>query len=386
MRVNLPPYEYVKRASAAAKRADITVVMPMHNVAEYVGEAITSVLEQTHQDFILHVHDDGSTDESIQEALRVIGDDDRCTITRSENHGAPTARNIIIQQATTPLLAIMDSDDIALPHRLASHVELFAEHPEVDIHAGAIETFGEGIVPRIAAPDANGPRLLVELLRDCHIPNTASAVRTHVAQAFPQDPELHAAEDWDFWSRLATHKHRHFFTSEVLTRYRIRRGSLTRNLQSHDAYRLVASRHRERVVSGPGADQFGEWLYWSSHKDQRLLTQLAWGNASVRMAMGEALDGVDLGPLDKATVHQILDELLRAQYVGQPTLVSASTALALIPRLGLRPFLVTLKRVVTSRQRWRWSTGHELVDWSTAPLTAGAAHDSADATYERGKP
>ena len=68
----------------------VSVVIPNYNYAQYLSDAIESVLKQTYQNIEIIVVDDGSTDNSREIASRYL---DRITLVRKENGGVSSARN-----------------------------------------------------------------------------------------------------------------------------------------------------------------------------------------------------------------------------------------------------------------------------------------------------
>ena len=95
----------------------VSVVMPVYNREMYVGAAIESILGQTFTDFELIIVDDGSTDQSV--AIIQGYRDPRIRLIRfSQNKGVSAARNVGNHEARGEFIAVMDSDDIALPKRL----------------------------------------------------------------------------------------------------------------------------------------------------------------------------------------------------------------------------------------------------------------------------
>ena len=63
----------------------ISVVIPLYNKEHQIAETLRSVLEQTFQDFEVVIVDDGSTDKSAEEALKIR--DPRIRLVRQENAG-----------------------------------------------------------------------------------------------------------------------------------------------------------------------------------------------------------------------------------------------------------------------------------------------------------
>jgi glycosyltransferase involved in cell wall biosynthesis len=105
-------------------------MMLVYNTEKYVGEAIRSILDQTIEDFELIIINDGSTDRSLQVAREYAASDRRIRLVSRENRGIIASRNEALALATGEYLAIMDSDDIALPERLEKQARYLDEHPE----------------------------------------------------------------------------------------------------------------------------------------------------------------------------------------------------------------------------------------------------------------
>lgn len=119
----------------------VSVVLCVYNQAAYLAEAMESILRQTFTDFELIVVDDASTDSS-PEVIRRFSDL-RVRYTRNEhNLGHAGSLNRGFALARGRYLAIMDSDDISLPERLAHQVAFLESHPDVALCGSWVETFG----------------------------------------------------------------------------------------------------------------------------------------------------------------------------------------------------------------------------------------------------
>src|SRR3954469_4662071 len=99
-----------------------SVIIPVYNRAESLRRAIESVRAQTCQDFEIVVVDDGSQDDprKVVESFH----DPRIRFFSQANGGGGKARNTAIDHARGRFIAPLDSDDIFLPHHLASMKEL----------------------------------------------------------------------------------------------------------------------------------------------------------------------------------------------------------------------------------------------------------------------
>lgn len=107
----------------------VSVVMPAYNHEHYVAEAIGSLLDQTFEDWELVVTDDGSTDATV-EVIRAF-DDPRIRLNVFEhNRGACTAMNDAIARARGRYVAVLNSDDAFLPHKLATQLEYLEKNPD----------------------------------------------------------------------------------------------------------------------------------------------------------------------------------------------------------------------------------------------------------------
>lgn len=91
----------------------ISVVIPAHNAAPFVEEAVASARRQTHAPCEVIVVDDGSSDETARVAERA-----GATVLRLERGGVSRARNAGARLASGNALLFLDADDVLLPHAL----------------------------------------------------------------------------------------------------------------------------------------------------------------------------------------------------------------------------------------------------------------------------
>jgi len=95
------------------------------------GPRIAAVVEAARAHLPVIVVDDGSTDDTA--ALLARYADPRIRVIRGAHGGIAAARNAGVAAASTPLVAFHDSDDIALPGRLAVPAEFLRSHSDVDV-------------------------------------------------------------------------------------------------------------------------------------------------------------------------------------------------------------------------------------------------------------
>lgn len=122
----------------------ISVVIPNYNYGRFLGLAINSLLEQTEAVDEIIVVDDGSTDNS-REVMAGYGD--RIIPIYQQNAGQASAFNAGVAKATGDIIALLDSDDLFFPDKVAQLKQLYASHPEVQWIFHNLQEFGQDSLP-----------------------------------------------------------------------------------------------------------------------------------------------------------------------------------------------------------------------------------------------
>ncbi len=114
---------------------EISVIMPVWNTkAEWLSEAIDSILNQTYQHFEFIIVNDCSTNQDTLNCLNNYRSHHKIKIIDLlENKGVIIARNIAIKMSKCEYIAIMDSDDISHPLRLEKQINFLINNPAIDI-------------------------------------------------------------------------------------------------------------------------------------------------------------------------------------------------------------------------------------------------------------
>lgn len=119
----------------------VSVVITTFNSEDYILDAVNSVLYQDFKELKLIVVDDGSTDQTF-EKLQAIKDERFLIHKLPTNCGIAIARNIGTRLAgDCEFLAVMDADDISLPHRISTQVHYLEKHPDIHILGSRIKIF-----------------------------------------------------------------------------------------------------------------------------------------------------------------------------------------------------------------------------------------------------
>lgn len=107
-----------------ANRPEVSVIVPLYNVEQYVSETLESLVSQTLSNIEIIVIDDGSTDSSLQLAYEAASNDSRIrVIKKSKNTGLSETRNLGVSEARGRYLAFIDSDDVLEKDALKKSVQ-----------------------------------------------------------------------------------------------------------------------------------------------------------------------------------------------------------------------------------------------------------------------
>ena len=90
----------------------VSVVIPVYNVEDFLGECLDSITNQTLTDIEIICVNDGSKDKSLDILNEYAAKDERITVIDQENGGHAVATNRGMQMARGEYLFLMDSDDI----------------------------------------------------------------------------------------------------------------------------------------------------------------------------------------------------------------------------------------------------------------------------------
>jgi glycosyltransferase involved in cell wall biosynthesis len=183
----------------------LSVLMPVHNGARFLPEAIESILGQTFADFELLIVDDGSDDETPAILRAYAAKDLRVRVVPAARRGLVATLNDGLSRARSDLVARMDADDVALPERLERQYRHMAGDPGLWV-LGTQWDLVDGNGRRRPAPKpmptAAGD-VAVAMLRynAVHHP-TVLMRRAPVVELGGYRPAYEHAEDYDLWLRI----------------------------------------------------------------------------------------------------------------------------------------------------------------------------------------
>jgi glycosyltransferase involved in cell wall biosynthesis len=210
----------------------VSIIIPTYNSAQFIAQAVDSVLAQTYPDFEVIVVDDGSTDDT-QSVLAPYSQ--RIRYIHQANKGPSAARNKGILAAWGDYILFLDSDDLIPPNKLELQIPPLEAHPDSGLVYSAWQHINENGT-RIwgeMRPNKQG-RVLKDLLRrSFYFPPGAAVIRRDcLAKVGTFDETIKGTEDTDMWLRIARAGYAFEYFDQPLFLYRVVKGSLSSNVTS----------------------------------------------------------------------------------------------------------------------------------------------------------
>lgn len=211
-----------------------------YNQEQFIAEAVSSVLSQSHTNLDIMIVDDGSSDRTLDRIHSTVNGDYRVRVFHDgANTGLVPRMNLVLAAAKGQWLTVLGGDDAYLPTGIAEMAR--ASEPGVSVIWGDLEVMGEhgrskGYArPRDTWQGATArkyvlpARPLTDILRvNNFISGTTPMIRTEVLRNAGGYTEGTRNEDLDLWLRLAP-DHLFRYVDTTVGRYRVVSGSSSRS-------------------------------------------------------------------------------------------------------------------------------------------------------------
>lgn len=219
-RIHMNNPEILSISTASPK---VSLILPVHNGASYLSDAIASVTEQSFTDYELICVDDASSDQSLAILTAAAVADPRIRVIHlDENVGLPAALNHGFSMARGSYFSWTSDDNLLRPTMLEKLVKTLDANPQYSIvHSDYSVINHEGNV--IEFVSTSGDR---GLLMGNHVGASFLYRREVDHELGGYDTELFGVEDFDFWLR-ASARFKFLHLAEDLYLYRKHPRSLT---------------------------------------------------------------------------------------------------------------------------------------------------------------
>ena len=237
----------------------VSIVVPTFNHAQFLHQALASVVAQTFQNWEAIIVNNFSTDDTIK-IVESFGEK-RFRLINFRNDGVIAAsRNEGIRQSNGSVIAFLDSDDLWYPNKLEHCMPAFDAHADVVCHGE--NWISNNMHPRqiLYGPQKNAQYARLLYRGNC-VSTSATLVRKDLlieVRGFSTELEYITAEDYDLWLKLAHRKSRFAFIPEILGEFRQHQlgasSAVERHLRSELA--VITSHHKTNRISIGNAIRF----------------------------------------------------------------------------------------------------------------------------------
>jgi glycosyltransferase involved in cell wall biosynthesis len=349
----------------------VSIIIPVHNRAQFVGKTVASILAQDFKDYEIIIVNDASTDNTAQVLSHF--DDHVQVIALETNIGPAAARNLALEKSRGEMIAFLDSDDLWRPNMLSTTVSYLLRNPEIDLVCGAcdeIDETGKRIRkvnwPSTFQPLADTDFLALLTLRGNLITVASLLIRRKCFECCGIfDTTLKRSMDWDLWLRMAGHGHKIAFIDVHVAHYRRHRGNITRDPQSMEqaANQILAKAFADHQTAAR-LSVLKEHAYISSWIRIAQLSREAGLEAEVHKFVRLAEEQYQKAPLNRALNLQylvLLFSLPEANLFIQKIIASTPEAEPLYHWLAAKKYLqsknysrtiLSLLKLITQQPTW----------------------------------
>jgi glycosyltransferase involved in cell wall biosynthesis len=247
----------------------VSVIIPTHNRAELVRQAVQSVVNQTYRKIEIIVVDDGSTDDT-REVLGTYGG--RIKYIYQERSERSKARNEGFRHSRGDYIAFLDSDDLWLPMKIEKQVQILNDKRDVGVvytDVQFIDRHGNPHNGEFVWDTSQREVLYEDLMTHNVITGTTSSVmvrRTCLDKVGLFDESMNTCEDLDLYRRIA--RYHNFYKIDLpLVKFRIH----DRNTQ-HNASAMAKG--WEIIIEKISRDTPREFEHYKNEAIIKILSQI----------------------------------------------------------------------------------------------------------------
>jgi glycosyltransferase involved in cell wall biosynthesis len=175
----------------------VSVIVPCYNYAQFLPEALDSLLAQTYKNWECIIINDGSPDNTEEVAMAYCNKDNRFKYFNKENGGHSSARNFGASHSSGIYILPLDADDTISENYIESAVEKIESDPNIKLVTGQVQHFGD-VNEKFVMPPYNLKSYL--MVNYISISSLFSKKDFNKAKGF--DETMLAFEDWDLFIKI----------------------------------------------------------------------------------------------------------------------------------------------------------------------------------------
>ncbi len=228
----------------------ISIIVPCYNQAQYLSEALQSVLDQTYTNWECIIVNDGSPDNTEEIALEWIKKNTKFNYLKKQNGGLSSARNEGIKIAKGEWILPLDADDYISTNYLELASKEFNKK-NIKLIYGNAEKFGEE-TGFWSLPDYS-----IEILAHKNVIYCTAFFKRKDWETIGGYDEkmIYGLEDWDFWISLLESGGEVHKINQICFYYRIKNNSMVRSISEEKKeflYTYLANKHTRFFIKHIG--------------------------------------------------------------------------------------------------------------------------------------
>ena len=215
----------------------VTVITPLFNAQDFIGETIESVLDQTYQNWEMIIVDDCSTDNSRDIVKKYEAKESRIKLIELEkNFGGPARpRNVGLDISKGDYLAFLDADDVWLKNKLQVQINEmlvnnldFTSTDSKFIDDNSIDTIINKHKIIIFFKKIKRKATLSDVIKGSFISTSSAIVSKNFISKFDENKDFIGVEDMYLWMKILNEKNvRYKYIRDKLIKYRVSSASLS---------------------------------------------------------------------------------------------------------------------------------------------------------------
>lgn len=224
----------------------LSIIIPSFNRQSVIQRAIDSVLSQRYligrNDWELILVDDGSTDDTrALISQRYLDTNPNIVYLRQDNAGVSAARNLGLRHAQGEWIALLDSDDQWLPHKLDAQFEQLKLEQQLICHTQEIWIRNGVRVNQMSKHQKAGGWIFERCLPLCAMSPSSIVIHKSVFESVGIfDQLLPACEDYDLWLRIASQYSVAYVEQACINKFGGHDDQLSRQYWGMDRFRVIA--------------------------------------------------------------------------------------------------------------------------------------------------
>ena len=184
------------------KSPKVSVILPVYNSQNYVGEAISSVLSQSYTDFEFLIIDDCSTDESAS-VIKKFSDERIQFYQNEENLGYIKSLKLLLNICQGAFIVRHDNDDFSSKDRILNQVSFLEMNPDHLICGSNCRVFGKKNAFSFLPQTDSECRVYMMFNSPFYHPSVCFSRKVFSEHQLSYNSDLMPAEDYDMWIRIS---------------------------------------------------------------------------------------------------------------------------------------------------------------------------------------